>query len=421
MNSNNLAYLEEKFKTRVTFDPVERMLYGHDISAIPALVRPLIGNTTPDAVVQPQDEKELIELVRWAVSNNMPLTPRGKATSGYGGAIPVNQGVVVDFYRMKKVLAIDAKNLTVTVQPGISWEKLDAELNKQNLAIRLYPTSYPSSTVGGWLAQGGAGIGSFEYGYFRENVVIAKAVLPTGDVRNFTGDELELIADAEGITGLISEVTLRIQPYEDIEVAGLASPDANRLQELVNSIIVSKLPIWSMVFINPQMAEMKNRAPVMEHGGHAIQDRVMLPAKYILTLAFRKKDSTTVRAELPGLARSSGADILSDKIAEHEWENRFKLMVVKRLGPSLVPAEVIVPLSRLGDVMGEIESKVSQPIVKEGVIIRDGINGEPEVVILGFIPSDQRKFSYNFVLFHALLVSFATCAARQHCQSNLRG
>lgn len=56
MNSNNRTYLEEKFKTRVTFDPVERMLYGHDIAAIPALVRPLIGNTTPDVVVQPQDE-----------------------------------------------------------------------------------------------------------------------------------------------------------------------------------------------------------------------------------------------------------------------------------------------------------------------------------------------------------------------------
>lgn len=309
----------------------------------------------------------------------------------------MKKGVVVDFYRMKKVHAIDAKNLTVTVEPGITWEKLDAQLNKQNLTIRLYPTSYPSSTVGGWLAQGGAGIGSYEYGYFRENVVSAKVVLPTGEVKVFSGNDLELIADAEGITGLITQVTLRIQPYEEIKVAGFACPNADHLQRLVNSIIGSKLPIWSMIFINPQMAEMKNRAPIMEHAGHAAEERVMLPAKYILTLAFRKKDETTVMASLPGLANSAGAEVISDKIAEHEWENRFKLMVVKRLGPSLVPAEVIVPLSSLGNVMAEIENKVSQPIVKEGVIIRNGINGEPEVVILVFIPSDQRKFSYNFV------------------------
>jgi Fe-S oxidoreductase len=47
--------------------------------------------------------------------------------------------------------------------------------------------------------------------------------------------------------------------------------------------------------------------------------------------------------------------------------------------------------------MMEIERNVDQPVVKEGVIIREGAEGEPEVVILGFIPSDQRKFSYNFV------------------------
>jgi len=62
-----------------------------------------------------------------------------------------------------------------------------------------------------------------------------------------------------------------------------------------------------------------------------------------------------------------------------------------------VPSEVVIPLSSLGDVMDDIERKVDQPIVKEGVVISKGIDGNPEVVILGFIPSDQRKFSYNFV------------------------
>ena len=70
------------------------------------------------------------------------------------------QGVVVDFYRMKDVLSVDADGMTVTVQPGITWEQLDKQLKPQGLTLRLYPTSYPSSSVGGWLAQGGAGIGS---------------------------------------------------------------------------------------------------------------------------------------------------------------------------------------------------------------------------------------------------------------------
>jgi FAD/FMN-containing dehydrogenase len=211
MDAQQHAFLE-RFGERVSFDPTERRLYGHDIAAIPRLVAPLIGDTTPDAVIQPANEQDLITLACWANAAGIPLTPRGKASSGYGGAIPVRRGVVVDFYRMRRVLSIDAAAGTVTVEPGITWEQLDAQLAEHDLTLRLYPTSYPSSTVGGWLAQGGAGIGSYEYGYFRENVLAARLVLPSGAVRELRGNELDLVADAEGITGMISQVTLRVMP-----------------------------------------------------------------------------------------------------------------------------------------------------------------------------------------------------------------
>ena len=60
------------------------------------------------------------------------------------------------------------------VEPGVVWEVLDKALMKQGMTLRLYPSSYPSATVGGWLAQGGAGIGSLESGWFRDNVVSAR-------------------------------------------------------------------------------------------------------------------------------------------------------------------------------------------------------------------------------------------------------
>jgi Fe-S oxidoreductase len=116
-----------------------------------------------------------------------------------------------------------------------------------------------------------------------------------------------------------------------------------------------------------------------------------------MTLAFREKDHQRIVDALPDLFKTCQAELLSDKVAHHEWENRFEIMVVKRLGPSLVPAEVVIPLSSLGDMMAEVDRKISQPVVKEGLVIREGAGGTPEVVILGFIPSDQRKFSYNFI------------------------
>ncbi len=385
------------FGERVTFDKTERMLYGHDIAAMPNLVQPLVGNTTPHVVVQPVSEEELVQIVKWAGEEKIPVTPRAKASSGYGGVIPLKKGVVVDFYYLKNIVSIDKKNLTVTVEAGITWEKLDEKLKKEGLTLRLYPTSYPSSTAGGWLAQGGAGIGSYQYGYYADNVISARVVLPSGEIKEFSGDDLVLISEAEGTTGFISQVTLKVMPLEKLDIISIACPDPHDLQKVLDDIVQADLPIWAMMFINPRMAEMKNRAPLREHQGHPVEKRVILPASYILTMAVREKDSSTVRAKLVDFLKPCQAEFLPDSIAHHEWENRFKLMVVKRLGPSLVPSEIIVPLDSLGDVMTEIEQKVDQPVVKEGVIIKEGRDGRPEIVILGFIPADQRKFSYNFV------------------------
>ena len=396
-NRSLKTHLENTFRDRVTFDAVERMLYGHDIAALPGLMKPLIGDTTPDAVVQPVSEEELQALVRWAGGQGVPLTPRGKASSGYGGVLPVKQGIVVDFFRLKKVLAIDTEQRTVTVQPGIVWESLDRELKKKGLTLLTYPSSYPGSTVGGWLAQGGAGFGSYEAGWFRDTVLSARVVLPDGSVRAFTGADLDLVSEAEGITGLISEITLRVRPDEPMELLSIGCPDPRDLQKLLESFVAEGLPIWSIVFINPKMAELKNQAPVREHWGHEAEERVVLPVAYIATLTFRGKDEAQIRTAIERALQGVRGEILSDRIARDKWEHRFKLMVVKRLGPSLVPAEVVIPLASFGEYMAKVGKYVQQPIVKEGVVIRKSAGGKPEIVILGFIPSDERSFSYNFV------------------------
>ena len=137
------SYLEGKFGDRVSFNRTERKLYGHDIAEIPSLIKPLVGDTTPDAVVQPQSEEELVELVKWAVKNNVPLTPRGKATSGYGGAIPVKKGIVVDFYRMNKVVRIDPDGRTATVQAGVVWENLDRRTGQARVDPAPLPVQLP--------------------------------------------------------------------------------------------------------------------------------------------------------------------------------------------------------------------------------------------------------------------------------------
>ncbi|MHB8084892.1 MAG: FAD-binding oxidoreductase, partial [Dehalococcoidia bacterium] len=310
INSKQRVYLQGQFGNRVNFNKTERILYGHDIAAMPDIIKPFIGNTVPEAVVQPVSEDELVDLVRWAARNRIPLTPRGKASSGYGGAIPLKKGIVVDFYRMNRVLNVDPASNTARVQAGVIWEKLDRELAKKGLTLRLYPTSYPSSTAGGWFAQGGAGIGSFEAGWFKDNVVSARVVLPDGTVKDFNGEELDLISDAEGTTGFISELTVKVQPNDEMQVVSIGCADANDLQKFLQSVIDTKLPVWSILFINPKMAELKNRSPLLMHYGHPAEERVLLPASYIATLTFRKKDAVSITDRLPLLLKPCQGEIL---------------------------------------------------------------------------------------------------------------
>jgi Fe-S oxidoreductase/FAD/FMN-containing dehydrogenase len=318
--------------------------------------------------------------------------------------IPVKNGIVVDFYFMKDVVAVDEAAQTATVEPGITWEQLDRALAPKGLTIRLYPSSYPSSTVGGWFGQGGAGFGSYEYGYIADNVIAAKAALPSGEIREFSGDDLALLAGAEGITGFVTEVTVRVMPLADISVLSIGCHKSKCLQRIIEEIHADKLPVWSMSFINPRMAALKNEAPVRMHMGHAVEQHVDLPESYILTLASTAENAAAVEAGVEKILSSYEAERLSDEIAQHEWEHRFKFMVVKRLGPSLVPSEVIVPLAGLGEAMTDIEDVIDHPIVKEGVIVGSGPDGKPEAVILGFIPADERKFNYNLVFGLALSV-----------------
>jgi len=404
LTTQHKTFLDELFGDRVTYDKTERKLYGHDIAAMPSMVKPVIGNTVPDAVVQPRTAEQLARLMRWANDNEITLTPRGKATSGYGGVIPVKNGVVVDFYFMKDVIAVDEQLGEVTVQPGITWEQLDRALAPHGLTLRLYPSSYPSSTVGGWLGQGGAGFGSYAYDFFADNVVGAKAALPGGEIREFAGGDLDLIAGAEGITGFVTEVTLKVMPLEPLQVLSIGCNKSKCLQRIIEEIHGEHLPVWSMSFINPRMASLKNEAPVQMHMGHAVEKRVELPESYIFTLAYTVANAAAVEHGVAKILAAYDAQRLSDEIAQHEWEHRFKFMVVKRLGPSLVPSEVIVPLGELGESLSDVEAVIDHPVVKEGVIVGSGRGGKPEAVILGFIPADERKFSYNLVFGLALSV-----------------
>jgi Fe-S oxidoreductase/FAD/FMN-containing dehydrogenase len=377
---------------RVRFDIRERRIYSHDTGVLPGVFRLLAGPSLADGVAQPETEDQVVRLVRYAASNGIPLVPRGKASSGYGGAVPAHGGLVMDLTRLKGVVWADAEDMTVTARAGTVWMDLEEALAAYGLALRLYPTSAPGSTLGGWLAQGGAGIGSHAYGWFADNVLAARVITATGQIRVVTGAELGTISEAEGTTGIITEVTLSVQRATQVMQTAVAFADAHQMTEVVRKITETKVPVWSISFVNPTMAALKNAGPPKTHQGHVLSHDPKLPEdRYIVLFAYTAENSYMVVESLRQIAGAHGGERLPAAIARHEWEERFKPMRLKRLGPSVVPAEVVVPLIRLPEVLAELARNIKAPLAIEGVSVRGN-----QVVLLGLIPHDERTLGFTF-------------------------
>src|SRR5438876_1634509 len=88
---------------RARFDTRERRVYSHDTGVLPGAFRILAGPSLADGVAQPETEDQVVRLVRYAAENGIPVVPRGKATSGYGGAVPAQGGLVLDLTRLKGI------------------------------------------------------------------------------------------------------------------------------------------------------------------------------------------------------------------------------------------------------------------------------------------------------------------------------
>lgn len=397
-------------KDNVRFDKRERVLYSHDIGVMPKLVSPFIKKGLAGGVCRPRTEDDVREVLALASAYNIPVVPRGMSTSGYGGTIPTKGALVIDMSAMDKILEVDADRSLCTTEPGAIWQQVDRRLMKDNLTLRLYPSSYPGSTVGGWLAQGGSGFGSYEYGTFGENVISARVVRPDGTTEDMTGARLQdFVSDAEGITGIITRVTFAIRKLAPETHRLLAFEDATTLTRALQHLRDEQVPLWSLTFLNPESARLKKKLP--HHHGHAYLEahrgeEPLLPEAYLAVIAYPSERAATVEPELNHLIAHFGAKDVGITAAEHEWEQRTAPMKLKRIGPSIVPTEAIVPLDELGATLDAVGKKLKQPLIIEGMDLRG-----KEVVLLGFIPHDERTFNFNLAFALALTV---IKTAKQH-------
>lgn len=196
---------------RLLTDPADLEHYGRDWTRR--------WTPAPLAIALPASVEEVQAIARWASAHTVALVPSGGRTGLSGGAVAANGELVVSFERMNRVLAFDAVDRTLTVQPGIALEAVHKAAQEHGL---VYPVDFGargSCSIGGNIATNAGGIRVIRYGNTREWIAGLKLVTIGGDlldlnrglVKNSSGYDLRQLAiGAEGTLGFVVEATLRL-------------------------------------------------------------------------------------------------------------------------------------------------------------------------------------------------------------------
>lgn len=379
MSKAQLNRLSMLFQDRLRSDKIERIVYSHDMSIMPKQIKDMI-NSMPDAIVQPISTDEVVSLAQFAIQEKIPLVPRGAASAGYGGGVPAKAGIVVDFVRMKDIISVNKEEMTVEVEPGVVWEKLENYLNKEGLALLSYPSSAKSATVAGWIAQGGNGYGGYMYGDCRNSVISVDLVQPNGEIKRYDGEELDHVYGLCGITGMIIKATLKIRPQTDNQTSLIQFDQLADAADFLIALSTKSFPVWNAGFSTPAYVDLKQRAS--EHD--------ILPAdKYYILLVYANTVAKVVQKGLADLLIAHKGKVMPQATADEEWEDRFYPMRFKKLGPTTVASEVILPIKELGRFVDTVEKRYKGKFALEGTMV-----GRDHMSILGFMLADERKLGF---------------------------
>ncbi len=333
--------LEEALGKASSCDPQVRRAYDHDLAEMPRLLLAQL-RTRPDAVVVARTVEDVAATLRTAAALGVPVTPRGQGSSGYGGALPTRGGILLDLSALREVLAVDPAARTVDVRPGVVWEDLSRALRKRGLDVGACPTSAPSSTVGGWFAMGGVGIGSLRHGSIRDAVQEIDVVGLDGGVTTLSGRALDLHCQTCGILGVVVRLRLACRPAAELCSFAVHLPEAGQVAPLQaaaeRELGAYSLSIQSAGYLALRARLEQGAAPPVEDGFLAL---VTLPAPADVAAVERA-------------AAACGGRLLGPAVAAHEWEDRYYPMRIKRLGPSLLASEFLLPVERFAETWGAI-------------------------------------------------------------------
>jgi len=222
----NPAHLE---KLRSMVEP-DRFSIGESVLDLHAKDESRHKPCRPEAVIWPTDRSEVSAILSYANEHLIPVTCWGSGSSLEGNPIPVHAGIVLDFNRMNRILAIREEDFQADVEPGVIYQDLNHKLRHEGLFFP--PDPGARATIGGMIANNASGIKTVRYGSTKDHVLRLTVVLANGEIietgtrasKTSSGyDLIHLFVGAEGTLGVVVEATVRLTGLPAELSAGIAN------------------------------------------------------------------------------------------------------------------------------------------------------------------------------------------------------
>ncbi len=317
----------------------------------------------PLLVVLPADTEQVSRVLSYCSAQGIAVVPRGAGTSLSGGALPVQDGIVLGLGKLNRILEIDADNRCAVVQSGVTNLAVTRAVQHLGLHYAPDPSSQIACTIGGNIAENAGGVHCLKYGLTSNNLLGARFVLSDGEVLSLGGkqadsaglDLLGVVAGSEGLLGVVTEATLRLVPTPASARAmllGFSSCAAagDCVVEIIGAGII------------PSGLEMMDRFAVRAaeefvHAGYPLDVEALL----IVELDGCESEIATGLSEVSRIAERTGAVYrrCSHDEAERQviWAGRkAAFAAIGRLTPDYYCMDGTIPRRRLPEVLTRIEA-----------------------------------------------------------------
>ena len=342
--------LKSRFGAQFSEAMAVREQHGRDESAFTTV-------PPPAGVVFAQSTADVQDAIKLCAQHKVPVIPYGVGSSLEGHLLAVQGGISLDVSRMNQVLSVNAEDLTVTVQPGVTRKQLNDEIKSTGLFFPIDPGA--DASIGGMAATRASGTNAVRYGTMRENVLALVVVTAQGEAirtgtrakKSSAGYDLtRLFVGSEGTLGVITEVTLRIYPLPEAVSAAICSfpTIADAVTTVIQTIQIG-VPIARVELIDGNSVRAVN-----QYAKLSLREEPMLLMEFHGSPAGVKEQAETVQE----IAREHrGADFEWADTPEERtrlWtarHNAYFAAVQSRPGCRCITTDTCVPISRLADAL----------------------------------------------------------------------